>query len=250
MDTAKFYRLMEDVSLLNNETLPELKQLVDDYPYFQTARMLYLKNLAILNDEQFGLELKKTAVYVPDRRMLYILIEEIRLIIEEFAGEQTPPATDPFELIEQFLHENSKNEPAPELVLRQPLSGEYFSLNFDDKEPIEKSGAPPLRHGNLIDDFLKEEERSTKHPWKDMDDDIEYATPESIEWLQNGKDPKSLSDSYFTETLARIFIKQKRYEKALEIIRNLSLNYPEKNVYFADQIRFLEKLIINIKKYN
>jgi hypothetical protein len=26
------------------------------------------------------------------------------------------------------------------------------------------------------------------------------------------------------------------------------LKYPEKNVYFADQIRFLEKLIINTKK--
>jgi hypothetical protein len=241
---------MEDVSLLNNETLPELKQLVDDYPYFQTARMLYLKNLAILNDERFGLELKKTAVYVPDRRMLYIFIEEIRLIIEEYAEKQMLLTTDPFELIEQFLHENSMNEPAPELVLRQPLSGEYFSLNFDDKEPIEKSDAPPLRHGNLIDDFLKKEEQNSKHPWKDMDDDIEYGMPESIEWLQNGKDSKLLNDSYFTETLARIFIKQKRYEKALEIIRNLSLNYPEKNVYFADQIRFLEKLIINIKKYS
>ena len=33
-----------------------------------------------------------------------------------------------------------------------------------------------------------------------------------------------------------------------EIIKNLNLKYPEKNVYFADQIRFLEKLIINTKK--
>ena len=59
---------------------------------------------------------------------------------------------------------------------------------------------------------------------------------------------KSLDDSYFTETLAHIYVKQKRYEKALQIIKNLNLKYPEKNVYFADQIRFLEKLIINTKK--
>jgi thioredoxin-like negative regulator of GroEL len=59
---------------------------------------------------------------------------------------------------------------------------------------------------------------------------------------------KSLEDSCLTETLARIYIKQKRYDKALQIIKNLSLKYPEKNVYFADQIRFLEKLIINTKK--
>ena len=52
-------------------------------------------------------------------------------------------------------------------------------------------------------------------------------------------------DGYFTETLAKIYIKQHRYAKALEIIRRLSLKYPKKNAYFADQIRFLEKLIIN-----
>ena len=49
----------------------------------------------------------------------------------------------------------------------------------------------------------------------------------------------------FTETLARIYIKQGKYDKALEIIRRLYLNYPKKNRYFADQIRFLEKLIVN-----
>ena len=52
-------------------------------------------------------------------------------------------------------------------------------------------------------------------------------------------------DGYFTETLAKIYIKQQRYTKALEIIRRLSLKYPKKNAYFADQIRFLEKLVQN-----
>ena len=55
------------------------------------------------------------------------------------------------------------------------------------------------------------------------------------------------NDGYFTETLAKIYIRQGKYEKALEIIRRLNLNFPKKNVYFADQIRFLEKLIINNK---
>jgi predicted Zn-dependent protease len=53
------------------------------------------------------------------------------------------------------------------------------------------------------------------------------------------------TDPYFTETLAHIYIKQGKYNKAIEIIRRLSLNVPEKNRYFADQIRFLEKLILN-----
>lgn len=50
-------------------------------------------------------------------------------------------------------------------------------------------------------------------------------------------------EAFFTETLAEIFMKQHRYDKALEIIRSLYLNFPNKSIYFADQIRYLEKLI-------
>ena len=58
------------------------------------------------------------------------------------------------------------------------------------------------------------------------------------------------SEAYFTETLARIYIKQGKYDKAIEIIRRLSLNYPKKSRYFADQIRFLGKLILNERSKN
>ena len=58
-----------------------------------------------------------------------------------------------------------------------------------------------------------------------------------------------LDEAYLTETLACIYMKQHRYDKALEIIRSLYLNFPNKSIYFADQIRYLEKLIrINLKK--
>ena len=35
-------------------------------------------------------------------------------------------------------------------------------------------------------------------------------------------------ESYFTETLAKIYVKQQRYSKALEIIKKLNLKYPKK----------------------
>ena len=50
---------------------------------------------------------------------------------------------------------------------------------------------------------------------------------------------------FLTETLARIYIRQKKYSQALTIIKRLSLTFPKKSVYFADQIRFLEYLIAN-----
>jgi len=45
--------------------------------------------------------------------------------------------------------------------------------------------------------------------------------------------------------LVNKLIKNHDYQDALEIIQQLILIYPEKSVYFADQIRFLKKLIFN-----
>lgn len=50
-------------------------------------------------------------------------------------------------------------------------------------------------------------------------------------------------DSNLSESLAKIMIKNGNYQKALEIITEISLNNPKKSIYFADQIRFLKKLI-------
>lgn len=62
-------------------------------------------------------------------------------------------------------------------------------------------------------------------------------------------EPDQLDDSCYTQTLAQIYLRQRRYDKALEIIRSLYLNFPNKSIYFADQIRYLEKLIrINQKQ--
>ena len=48
-----------------------------------------------------------------------------------------------------------------------------------------------------------------------------------------------------SEGFARILIKNGNYSKALEIINELYLKNPEKSIYFADQIRFIKKLIFN-----
>ena len=45
-----------------------------------------------------------------------------------------------------------------------------------------------------------------------------------------------------TETLAKVFTKQKKYNKALEAYQILILKYPEKNSFFADQIKKIKKL--------
>ena len=97
-----------------------------------------------------------------------------------------------------------------------------------------------MRGQNLIDNFINKE--GGNFDLKEV--------PEFLPQLEENEksDENGGDEGYFTETLARIYIKQGRYSKALEIIKRLTLNYPKKNAYFADQIRFLEKLIINNNK--
>jgi lipopolysaccharide biosynthesis regulator YciM len=46
-----------------------------------------------------------------------------------------------------------------------------------------------------------------------------------------------------TETLARVYLQQKNYKKAIQAYKILILKNPEKSGFFADQIRAVEKLI-------
>ena len=58
--------------------------------------------------------------------------------------------------------------------------------------------------------------------------------------LVNNED--DVSESLMTETLARIYLEQKNYDKAIRSYKILSLKYPEKSSFFADQIKLVEEL--------
>ena len=77
---------------LNRDTLYELRTLVARYPYFQSLRLLYLKNLYLLHDINFGAELRKAVLYVADRRVLFYFIErsEERRVGKECRSRWSP----------------------------------------------------------------------------------------------------------------------------------------------------------------
>ena len=51
------------------------------------------------------------------------------------------------------------------------------------------------------------------------------------------------SDTLMTETLAKVYLQQKNYKKAIQAYKILILKNPEKSGFFADQIRAVQKLI-------
>lgn len=241
---------MEHPELLNKETLPELRGLLDRYPYFQSVRLLYLKNLYLLHDASWGEELRKAALYVADRRILFHLTAgegyalHSRGAVSVLSDKMEEPSVDrTLALIDAFLASSPEEQKAVQQPMSLDYTVDYTAYLLQESEEGAESEVPQLRGHELIDDFIQQ---SSEHlsEMKENSRSEDVSRPD----FAGGEDSdEALDESYFTETLAKIYIKQQRYEKALEIIKKLSLNYPKKNAYFADQIRFLEKLIINAK---
>ena len=248
--------LINHPELLSRDTLYELRSIVARYPYFQTARLLMLHNLYLLHDPDFGTELRRSVLYVSDRRALCRLIEGYadRVVaddLEEIAEEPTVDRT--MSLIDAFLGTLPENHPADTLLPIETV-GDYVTmfLSGDDK-PIEEAtptSAPIVPDGDSVVRALEliaqnaPSDDSSAAPVPPSSSQAETAQAKSV-GESAAVDGETLDESYFTETLAKIYIKQRKYSRALEIIRSLYLQFPEKNTYFADQIRFLEKLIIN-----
>ena len=234
---------------LSKETLYDFRTLLARYPYCQTLRLLYLKNLYILHDANFGSELRKSALYISDRKVLFYLIENDKYVIpaqpkeDSLNKEQSEDMglDRTLSLIDAFLSTMPEEKATSDQL---DYSADYTSYLLQDSyevpnELVEES--PRLKGQELIDGFINNSDIDSTIKLKPLneEDEVEIKGPDI------SSDEEKEEDSYFTETLAKIYIRQQRYSKALEIIKRLSLKYPKKNAYFADQIRFLEKLIIN-----
>ena len=142
-----------------------------------------------------------------------------------------------------------------ELPLPAEVNVDYTSILMQEPD-AEPASSAMLKGQALIDNFIEQSAGSETLAVVEEDDlmqesDTTDEVPEETD-IQEQEDEvarveESSDENYFTETLAKIYVKQQRYDKALEIIKKLNLKYPKKNAYFADQIRFLEKLIINAK---
>lgn len=248
---------------LNEESLYELRSILQRYPYFQTARLLYLKNLFLLHDAGFKEELKKNTLYVADLSALFYYIEGTHFMIEKHEMLLEEPTLSDIDrtqmLIDRFLADSSDEQMASLPLALEPNT-DYASTWLTDKQDDSSEQVNPLKGQDLIDSFIensKSGQTAVKSAEDLLMDDLSGEEEDTAEECFLPKEEPEASacsggeeegdESYFTETLAKIYVKQHRYDKALEIIKKLYLKYPKKNVYFADQIRFLEKLIINAK---
>ena len=335
MDQSLLQDWIKNSGNMDRNSHRELKNLIDQYPYFQTAHLLLLKNLHDNQSIRFKEELRNSALFIPDRRQLFLLLQDqIKIQSKTSETENLPLEEDKKAEIkiqdQDVVAEAKDGEPEAAIEVKQIFSDndkseELFDLSDDETavvsdtkstldENVEAAKGEILEltestekkeqsdseilvaetevyhigyGGNFytLDQKFNEDEIESKEPkenhsftdWMDVVDVNETSDDEQqndqnsrhekvkrgIDLIDNfiQNDPRiernikvvdkqedisldSLEekDSFISETLAAIYVKQKLFDKAIAVYDKLVLKNPEKNVYFASQIEDLKKL--------
>ena len=230
--------------IIDDDAINQLQTLTQEYPYFHVARILLLEALYKKHAPAYDETLRRTAVLVPNREAIFRLTEEPHYTHAE-ERKRYDEATDSSDSRTVSLIDNFLDAQAPTTPVSHPIDAaqDYigYLLQRESQQGQHRQEALPLNGGGVVEDFLENE------PGRIVLDNSDESEQEESQTNESKKTEKAKDNEILTEIMAGIYIKQGKYENAVKIIRQLSLKYPKKNRYFADQIRFLEKLIINNK---
>ncbi len=128
MNRSVFIQLLEQPQLCNKEQENDLREIVNAYPYFQSAQVLLAKNLHNQNSYLYEKQLKTAALYAGSRKLLYHFIQQPETenpepVTEAIAEIQTPP-----ELAVTKNQEDELKETSLELIPEQTI--------LEDKLPV------------------------------------------------------------------------------------------------------------------
>ncbi len=216
MTHEEFIGFVNHPDTLTVEQLVVLKEMVERYPYFVPARLLLLKLYQSQQEIHFESEARKASMYVHDRRWLYYFL------YPEYKLSQTP---------------------IPREVGRKS-SGDYFDL-------MHSVGLEGEESKHLLSDLvtkLKSARMMMTDDQAQASNDQNLKTTIRQKSLAQGDDTEMTSNKEQEEfenlsLQIKKLIAQHRYQDAIDILEAYNLNNPKKSVYFADQIRFLKKVI-------
>jgi len=211
MNKKNFIKILQQPDNLSEKELSFLEEINHEFPYFQTSKAIYLKSLKENEDIKFKKFLRSTAAYTRDRKILFDLITKSQNQDEKVYFNKNE--------ITSALLENTSNEKE---VIKENSFVEW--LKISNLKPIDRSNET-----ELIDQFI------SKKPKLKV---------EVSEYESSVDTTSDIGDQavFMTETLAKLYLNQKNYDKAIQSYKILILKFPEKNSYFADQIKKIKSL--------
>lgn len=168
-------------------------------------------------DEVISFEIEEIQECIPQ--------EETQLQPEPPISQEKTP-TQPEQSVPQEEIQTQPEKPlslAETILLRVQQMKNNDAVSFTDTKGIEKS-QPQNTQQTIIDKFLAH-------------DVTPHISVENISDNQYDKSERSVQEGeYVTETMAKIYLQQKKNDKAIKIYEQLALQFPQKSVYFAQKI--------------
>jgi tetratricopeptide (TPR) repeat protein len=272
MNVADYTYLINKPNTITEEQTLALEKVLDEFPFFQSARALRLKGLYNQNSFRYNFALKTTAANSTDRTVLFDFITSDRFIAIQnnlydqktielgdinVIDDESLVAERKLELkvnsLEQSMLISIKKSSAVEVEEILKYSEEKLAigkpLDFSKSEKhsfqewLQLSRAHPI---DRTDDVIKNkkgvQQEKNKNIKSELIDKFIETSPK-ISAVKHGVtstariDINKEDNSYLmTETLARVYLEQKKHQKAIQAYEILILKYPEKSSFFADRI--------------
>ena len=276
MQVSRFTDLLEKpLEIIQESDLSALRQIVETYPYFQAARGMELIGLKNANSFKYNAALKKHAAYTSDRSWLFEIITQ-----EAFNSQTKVKKAPQTSLSKETDLAKQGAEPSEIPTITQKHTEEDYTEQTSDKkndsQQVKEANFSSLELGKPLE--FNKNDRYSFEEWLQLSakNSVENKTETSI--VKTSDTPKKAAkmaqinafiatnpkmstpltnpeeitikdaqkinkEALMTETLARVYLEQKKYKKALQAYKILSLKYPEKNSFFASQIKVVQKLI-------
>ncbi len=259
MNLTDYTYLLNKPDAINDRYAATLENVLSVFPYFQSARVLKLKHLYNQDSFNYNYALKVSAAFTTDRSILFdfitsdsfvsvqkglyekkleelmnmsviesehIIVKSNQLVVDALELSILTSIKEAAPTEEQKVEEKlalgkplefSKNEKHSfqewlQLSRLKPIVREETISSFEDKK----------RKLDLIDKFIENNPKITPIA-KDTTVPVVEVISEDTSHLM-------------TETLARVYLEQKKYSKAIQAYEILILKYPEKSSLFANRI--------------
>ena len=258
MNSTDYTYLLNKPDALNERHTNLLEKIINQFPYFQSARILKLKYLYNQDSFKYNFSLKVAAAFTTDRSVLFDFITSTHFnsiqnglydlkvaqllnievidseIQEQIINLETPNTLE--QSIKSSINNAANSTIGEKLELGKPL--EFSALETHSfQEWLQLSRLKPIERTTIKTTNEKLEKDKKTH----LIDKFILTNPKvpslNKESKTTFKEIIQQDNSYLmTETLAKVYLEQKKFQRAIQAYEILILKYPEKSSFFADLI--------------